>query len=80
MKKITSLLIVLVLSMGILVAQTEPQETTTSSDGPQIVFEETEYDFGEITQGDVVEHTFKFKNTGNAPLILNNVLITLIGG
>ncbi len=36
----------------------------------KIVFEETIYDFGKIKEGDVVEHTFKFKNTGNRNLLL----------
>lgn len=58
-------------------AQVEPQEAPESSDnGPQIAFEETEFDFGEIHQGDKVEHVFNFTNTGNAPLILNNVMTT----
>ncbi len=35
-------------------------------------FEETEFAFGEIQQGDVVEHTFKYKNIGDAPLIISN--------
>jgi len=33
-----------------------------------IEFEETKYEFGEIVQGDTVEYTFKFKNTGLGPL------------
>ncbi|MBP9140956.1 MAG: DUF1573 domain-containing protein [Chitinophagales bacterium] len=28
----------------------------------------TEFDWGQINEGDVKEHTFTFKNTGNAPL------------
>ncbi|MCP4521936.1 MAG: DUF1573 domain-containing protein [Cytophagales bacterium] len=39
-------------------------------DLPTMVFEETEYDFGKIMQGDTVEHIFTFKNTGNAPLTI----------
>lgn len=39
---------------------------------PVIKLEETEYDFGEIKQGDKVEHTFKFTNTGNADLIVSD--------
>jgi hypothetical protein len=35
---------------------------------PKIVIEPMEYDFGEITQGAVVKHTFVVKNTGDAPL------------
>ena len=37
---------------------------------PEITFDETEYDFGTIDRGTNVEHTFTFKNTGNAPLVI----------
>lgn len=39
---------------------------------PEITFEETEHDFGEITKGTNVEHLFKFTNTGDAPLVITN--------
>ena len=45
-------------------------------DGPVITFEESSKDFGDITQGDKVEHIFKLENTGNAPLIISNVAAT----
>ncbi len=54
-------------------AQSQNEETT---EGPEITFAESSKNFGDITQGDVVEHTFKFENTGNQPLILSNVLVT----
>jgi hypothetical protein len=41
-----------------------------------ITFEEQSFDFGDITQGDVVKHTFKFKNTGSDTLRLSNVTTT----
>ena len=31
------------------------------------------YDFGSVAQGGTVDHTFKFKNTGNAPLVISNI-------
>lgn len=37
---------------------------------PVMEFAETEYDFGTIDQGTNVEHLFKFKNTGDAPLVV----------
>ena len=41
--------------------------------GPAITFEEVKYDFGSVVQGGTVDHTFKFKNTGTAPLVINNI-------
>lgn len=35
-----------------------------------ITFEETTFDFGRIKEGDVINHEFKFKNTGNKDLFL----------
>ncbi|MEH6657188.1 DUF1573 domain-containing protein [Leeuwenhoekiella marinoflava] len=37
---------------------------------PSMEFEETAYDFGNIARGTAVEHVFKFKNTGKAPLVI----------
>lgn len=34
------------------------------------------HDFGDIKQGDRVQHTFKFKNTGDAPLVISRVQTT----
>ena len=44
------------------------------NDGPTatIKFEEEEFDFGTIQQGDIVEHTYAFTNTGEVPLIIEN--------
>ncbi len=39
---------------------------------PVMEFEESEHDFGTIEQGTPQETAFKFKNTGNAPLIITN--------
>jgi hypothetical protein len=39
---------------------------------PVITFEESQFDFGTIDQGTNVEHVFKFKNTGEAPLMIVN--------
>ena len=41
--------------------------------GPRIVFPETSYDFGTITQGANVSHTFVVRNAGDAPLRLIDV-------
>ncbi len=39
---------------------------------PEISFEEAEFDFGNIVKGTPVEHSFKFTNTGKAPLVITN--------
>jgi len=39
----------------------------------KIEFGETNHKFGTIKTGDKVQHKFKFKNTGNAPLVIKNV-------
>jgi hypothetical protein len=44
--------------------------------GPVITFAVGSHDFGDIKQGDKVEHVFKFENTGTEPLILSNVSTT----
>ena len=40
---------------------------------PQITFDNKDFDFGLIMQGEQVVHKYKFKNTGNADLIIFNV-------
>lgn len=39
---------------------------------PAITFEKLEHDFGTINEGQKVTYTYKFKNTGEAPLIIQN--------
>ncbi|HWB64686.1 MAG TPA: DUF1573 domain-containing protein [Chitinophagales bacterium] len=36
-----------------------------------IVFEKTAYDFGRISEGEKVSTSFKFKNTGNVPFVID---------
>ncbi|NMM46861.1 DUF1573 domain-containing protein [Marinigracilibium pacificum] len=40
---------------------------------PAFEFDNNTYEFGDITEGDVVEHVFKFKNTGESELLISNV-------
>jgi hypothetical protein len=42
----------------------------------KISFEETVYDFGTVKEGAPVNHTFKFKNTGKAPLLITDIRTT----
>jgi hypothetical protein len=41
--------------------------------GPYLTWEKANYDFGDISQGEKVEHTFRFSNIGNEPLMITNV-------
>ena len=57
-------------------ATTTPAATPADAkpEGPLPVMDwgETEWDFGTINEGDVVEHVYTFKNTGQAPLIIES--------
>ena len=59
-------------------AQNTTTQNETQPDGPlpSFSFEKTEHDFGQIKDGDVVTHTFKFTNTGEAPLIIQDAKAT----
>lgn len=49
------------------------QQPQVEPNGPMMSWEANSYDFGDIFQGDKIEHTFKFANTGTEPLIITNV-------
>jgi hypothetical protein len=53
----------------------EAQENEPLS-GAVISWDKSTFDFGDVTEGDKVSHTFKFTNTGNTPLVLTNVEVT----
>ncbi len=54
----------------------EKVEETDPSKLAKFEFQETQFQFGDITAGDVVEHTFKFKNVGAVPLVITNTQVT----
>jgi hypothetical protein len=68
MKKIALLFSFFVLALA---TQVQAQES-----GPEITFKENSKDFGDITQGQQVAHTFVLTNTGKQPLIISNVAAT----
>ena len=47
-------------------------ETKPEGPLPAMEFVTQDHDFGTINEGDVVEHTYTFKNSGAAPLIIQN--------
>jgi len=50
-----------------------PQDTTNVA---KISFEEDMYDFGQVSEGEKVNHVFSFTNTGKVPLVINDVKST----
>jgi len=56
----------------------KPQLVQEEPKGPfaSIDFEKTSYNFGEQSEGAIVEHTFSFTNNGEAPLVITNASST----
>ena len=51
-------------------------QASAQANGPLITWEKQTHDFGDMIQGDKLEHTFKFRNTGSSPLLITNVTVT----
>ena len=67
MKQISITLILTLFLASFSIAQNlENQSSPTTT----IEFEENEFDWGTITQGEKVSYVFKFTNTGNEPLLI----------
>ena len=54
----------------------EAQLTVPDGPLPAFAFAETSHDFGEIQEGDVANHTFRFTNNGESPLIIESAKAT----
>jgi hypothetical protein len=52
------------------------REVQPASIGAQLRFVEVKKDFGKIRQGEVIEHTFTFQNSGDQPLVISEVKTT----
>jgi hypothetical protein len=46
---------------------------TNAEDLPVIAFEDLKFDFGVISQGEKITHTYRFKNTGKSDLVIVKV-------
>lgn len=58
------------------VAVPENAEDVAREDVAVITFTEQVYEYGTIQSGDVVEHVFKFTNTGKVPLVIESTKST----
>lgn len=47
-------------------------DEAVATDYPVMTFSESEFNFGNIAQGEIVEHSFVFTNTGNSDLIISD--------
>lgn len=73
MKKIFILLLfTTVCFMGFAQTQTQPQ-AQPAKNGAEIKFESLTFDYGTVKVGEVKVGTYTFTNTGNKPLILDEV-------
>ena len=54
------------------VNQPNEQSAEAASEGrfAAYEFESNDYDFGKVDEGTIVEHTFRFKNVGEVPLVV----------
>jgi len=58
---------------GVINIPMSADEEMDKNELPEIVFEETEFNTGKITQGEIINYTYKFTNEGRAPLVISSV-------
>jgi hypothetical protein len=63
-------------STGSLAASPAVGQAAGESGAPVISFDQLEYDWGTVEEGVPVEHTYRFANTGTAPLVINKATAT----
>jgi hypothetical protein len=51
-------------------------QSVSDADVAQMTFENMEYDFGSVNEGEIVEHTYKFTNNSNSVLVISKATAT----
>lgn len=72
--RVLPVLFVLFIGFGVFAQTVETEAAPTPK--AKIEFSEKLFDFGDINQGDQVEHVFTYTNTGTEPLIISNAQTT----
>lgn len=67
--------ILVVFVLAIISLQANSQ-SVSKPEGAAIVWDRSTYDFGDVEQGERVEHSYYFTNAGSTPLIITNVEVT----
>jgi len=62
------IMVVLTLTLGFIKAKSGLAGT-----GPIIQFDKETHDFGQVSQGEIPEHIFTFKNVGDEELVIRNI-------
>jgi hypothetical protein len=82
MKKFTWFIIILLVTVSCVFAQTkekkavEPPYVPKVTTGAEIEFDKAMFDYGTLTKGDVKTGVFTYTNVGNKPLVLFDVIVS----
>jgi len=75
--RITSLLYSFIVLVALSCASKGNQGSTQESDSTQLAeltYVEDFFDIGTVRSGEIVRHSFRFRNTGNAPLVVKDII------
>jgi hypothetical protein len=76
MKKVTLFIAIVFVGSFLSCSKSEERSGDKEATGKApvlVLLDSASYDFGTVNEGAVVEHDFRFKNSGAYPLILNNI-------
>lgn len=73
--KILYFLLVLVISGLLSACGGEKKQNVQNGEKAVLKFQETQFNFGTVKNGDTVRHVYKFKNEGKTPLIIKDAKV-----
>ncbi len=74
MRKIRILILLLSFLIGVGCGNKKQGNTPEKLSDTEVSFTKTLHNFGDIAEGEVVSHTFHFKNTGKESFIIRNIV------